>query len=250
MQIYFDNTSLMTAPYSVRTIDHDSLSPREITAFNLARQRGGVLVDSEYKSKTIKVTGIITGNNSANLENNIDAFKELLSRQGKNLDIDYAGTVRRYEATATKVDIPRESYHLTFAPFSIEFFVPSGIGKATIIDAVSLSAISASPYVGLLSIGGTANTFPKITITFTAVSGGTKVDLLANGDKISISKSFAVNDVLVIDCENMQVTVNGIVFDYVGIFPTFGVGANIYEIDVTATSFTYNVVFNFYKMFI
>ena len=188
MQIYFDNTSLMTAPYSVRTIDHDSLSPREITAFNLARQRGGVLVDSEYKSKTIKVTGIITGNNSANLENNIDAFKQLLSRQGKNLDIDYAGTVRRYEATATKVDIPREAYHLTFAPFSVEFFVPSGIGKSTVVDAFLLSAISITPYVGLLSIGGTANPLPKIIVTFTSASSITKLELLANGDKISISR--------------------------------------------------------------
>ncbi len=250
MQIYFDNTSLMTAPYFVRTIDHDSLSPREVTTFNLARQRGGVLVNSEYKSKTIKMMGIITGNNSANLESNIDAFKELLGRQGKNLDIDYAGTVRRYEATTTKVDIPRESYHLTFAPFTVEFFVPSGIGKATVADTVSLNAISATPYVGVLSIGGTANTSPKITITITSASGVTKVDLLANGDKISISKSFSANDVLVIDCENMQVTVNGIIVDYVGIFPVFGVGANIYEVDITATSFIYSIVFNFYKMFV
>jgi phage-related protein len=250
MQIYFDNTSLMTPPYSIRTIDHDSLSPRELTTFNLARQRGGVLVDADYKPKTIKVAGTITGADMANLEDNIDAFKSLLGRQGKNLDIEYGGSIRRYEATAVKIEIPRESYHLTFAPFTVEFYVPSGVGKDASSTSQALSGISASPYVNTLSIGGTANTVPKITITFTAVNAISKVEFLCNGDKITIARSFAVNDILVIDCENMQVTVNGAVIDYTGIFPMFGVGANIYEIDVTATSFAYNLLFNFYQMYI
>jgi len=209
-----------------------------------------VIVDSDYKPKTIKVAGIITGSSMANLEENIDAFKSLLSRQGKNLDIYYGAGVRRYEATATKIDIPRESYHLTFAPFTVEFYVPSGVGKDAMATAQLLSGISASPYVNTLSVGGTADPLPKITITFTAVNSVSKIELLCNGDKITISRAFSANDVLVIDCENMQVTVNGAVIDYVGIFPMFGVGANIYEIDVTAISFAYNLLFNFYQMYI
>ena len=250
MQIYFDNTSLMANPYSVRTIDHDSSSPRQLNTFNLARQRGSVLVNTDYQSKTIKITGVIFGANLANLERNIDDFKELLSRQGKNLDIDYAGDVRRYIATAVKIDVPRDSYHITFAPYTVEFLIPSGVGRSTNADSVSVAGILIDSYVDTLSIGGTANPKPKLSLSFVSANTVSKIEFLANGDKITISENISADDIVVIDCENLQVTINGLVVDYTGIFPAFGVGANVYEIEVTSVSHEYNINFNFYKFYI
>lgn len=250
MQITFDNTSLTTTPFLIKSVDHDSAGPRDINLFNLARQRGAVLVNSEYRPKVVRLTGTITGATQAVLEANIDTLKELFSRQGKNLDIDYSGSTRRYIATNTALQISRDYFHLSYAPFSAEFIVPNGTGIDPTLSSTILTAITAASNVNTITMLGTAYPKPKITLTLTAVNTVSKIEFLANGDKITITKTFALNDVVVIDTDNMIVTVNGAVVDYTGIFPQFGIGANVYDIEITRTSCTYNTQIDYYKNYI
>ncbi len=250
MQISFDNTSLITYPFTAKTVAHDSASPRDVNLFNLARQRGSILVNAEYKPKTIKIAGNIKGADVAELEANIDTLKELLSRQGKNLDIEYASGTRRYVATVVNLEISRDFYHLSFVPFTAEFIVPSGIGKDPTLATATISAITTAQYIGTISMVGTTYPKPMITLTFSVASSVSKLEFLANGEKISISHAIIAGDVVVIDCENMQVTINGALVDYTGIFPTFGISANIYDIEITSMSHNYALKIDYYKLYI
>ena len=97
---------------------------------------------------------------------------------------------------------------------------------------------------------GTTYPKPVITLTFSTASSVSKLEFLANGEKVSISHAIIAGDVVVIDTENMQVTINGAIVDYTGIFPTFGIGANVYDIEITSTSHNYSVKIDYYKLYI
>lgn len=250
MQITFDGISLMTTPYTVKNISNDSVENREVFVYGLARQRGAHLLNAEYKAKIFRVTGTITGADRATLEANVDEFKELMSRQEKNLDIEYAGGTRRYVATAQSINIDRDFYHNTFTPFEVDFLVPSGIGTDIASSNDTASAISTLDRIAQTTVLGTAQPKMKTTIDITAASGITQLDLLANGDKITLITGLVAGDQIIIDENTLKVTVNGVEQDYTGIFPRFLVGANVYQLLFTGTSITYNLTFSYIKTYL
>ncbi|MFA5462449.1 MAG: hypothetical protein WC274_10285, partial [Sulfurimonas sp.] len=97
--IKFDSTELLNTTYIPRYVKHESSTDRELGIMNLARDNGSVLVNDRRGTKTITLKGILTGATESALETAIDNFKELFSRQQKNLDISWAGSTRRYIAT-------------------------------------------------------------------------------------------------------------------------------------------------------
>jgi hypothetical protein len=129
--VTYDSSSISSGNYRVKTIKHDSTPGNLINSLKATRQDGQIIISDNYDVKIIEITGIIYGTSGGNLETNIDSFKELVARDDKNLDIGYAGGTRRYVCRLLSCDIPREFYHLTYAPYIVKFFVPLGIGKAS-----------------------------------------------------------------------------------------------------------------------
>lgn len=237
--ITFDSVSLQDANYTVRSARHDSSSERELDMLSIARDDGSIFVAEKYTPKTILVTGIIKASTQANVEDKIDDLKELVSRREKNLDISYAGGTRRYVAYARNIRVERDHYHINYAPYEIEFVVPSGIGKDTSVTA-SVNNQSANPtYSGTASFSGSAKPKPVITLTFGANwvdAFGLSFENTDNDEKIVINKQDAVwsnADVLEIDCENKTVERNSAVDSQVNfyrVFPTFELSSNNIEI--------------------
>jgi hypothetical protein len=250
MNITFDNVGLNSAPYAIKGINHEETAPRNITSFSLAKERGSIIVDSNYNSKTIQIEGIVSGSDPADLENKIDTLKELMSRELKNLDIDYAGGVRRYKATVNSMQINRQYFHLNYAPFTATFVIPSGVGEAITITNQQITGITDPSKTGSTTILGTAFPMPTIKLTFTAVSAVTAVSFTAGGTKITYSGAILVNGVLIIDIENKKVSLNGSEKDYTGMFPAFVIGNNDWVIDVTSTSHTYKLDIDYYKKYL
>ena len=152
--------------------------------------------------------------------------------------------------TASKINVEREYYHVTYVPFMIEFVVPDGVGYDITETTSSTAGITNLSNTGTLSILGSAPPKVKLTLTVTAVSGITSIDFLANGNKITLTTTVVINDVIIFDANTMKVTQNGVEKAYTGIFPEFGVGANAYQITANGTSITYTQAFAYTKTYI
>lgn len=240
MNITFNNTSLMSSPYSVRSFTAESVENREIFVYDLARQRGGHIISGQYKVKRFRMIGSIKGTSKDDLEANIDALKQLFDLYSKNLDIEYAGSTRRYIATAQHLTIERDYFNLTYAPFQVEFIVPDGVGYDTARTENTLATITDKTQEESITIGGTVAPMDfQLTITVTDVSAISAIAFQANGNKITLTTSVSDNDVIVFDQENLKVTKNGTEVAYTGIFPQFFVGVNNFLIEATGTSIEY-----------
>jgi len=97
--IKFDGTEILDTTHVPRFMKHESAPLRSIQLLDLTRDDGQVVVSIKYAQKTIKLQGVLTGSSQADLESKIDTFKELFSRQAKNLVVDWNGTTRTYVAT-------------------------------------------------------------------------------------------------------------------------------------------------------
>ena len=235
--VQFDSASLQNVNRVVTTAKHDSAPDRDLEILPLARGEGGVFVSDHYQSKIILVSGVIKASSQDNLETEIDTFKELLSRKNKNLDIEYAGSTRRYVAYSRLVSINRDFFHLNFAPYSVEFVAPAGIGKDVSVTA-ALNAVSADPtYTGAVTFTGSAEPKPLITLTFGAGWTSAYGIKFANTDKdeeciINYSAGFSNSDILEIDCEARKVELNDNEIPFYRVFPTFEIASN--NIEITA----------------
>lgn len=247
MNITFDNVGLSSGQFFTEGIKHESSAPREMYMYTLARERGSVMVDSRIQSKEITIYGRIKADNQQALEQAIDSFKELLSREDKTLDIEYATGTRRYRAYATQPKINREFFHVSYAPFEATFIVPVGVGEDINATVSSIDNITLATKTGTLTVGGSTFPTPKIQLSIDSAVAATAVSFQCNGDKITLTKTLAASDVIVFDTENKKVTVNGSEQEYVGMFPKFAVGDNAWQIDVTRTSCQYDLLFTYTK---
>lgn len=250
MTLTFDSVDLMATPYIVRYIKHDGNPDRRLEREKLSRSRGTILLDEEFGEKVFEMAGKITGTSQANLEANIDTFKELMSRKSKNLDIGYGVSTRRYVAYVDDLKIDRDFYHLVFAPFSLKFIVPDGIGVDPTPSDIVLSNQTGASVSGNFTIEGSAYPEPEITFSFDSASSATKLELTVNGDKITITTAISASDILVIDCANKKITKNGTEIDYTGIFPRFIVGSNPYVIAITSSSHQYDMDLKYSKTYL
>ena len=97
----------------------------------LAREDGEVLIAERYGKKMILLQGTLVAASQSALDTAIDAFKELFSRPEKNLDVSWEAGTLRFVATCTRHDFDRDHYHTNAVPWTAEFTVLSGEGKAT-----------------------------------------------------------------------------------------------------------------------
>lgn len=242
--IQFDSTELRNTTYVPRTIKHESAPEREIGSVKPAHEDGEVLVTERYGKKIISINGILVGSSQSDLESKIDAFKELLSRQEKNLDIDWNGSTRRYVASCQSHSFDRDHFHLLFVPWSAEFVVLTGAGK----DTSSTTALNenvlttTTPVTDSFTMGGSKIARPVITLkgaNWPSTAKGVEYLNTDTGEKIVITrnKTWGNTDSVIIDCDLKKVTDNLSLSAYVegifyGVFPKFKIGTNNIKISV------------------
>jgi len=242
MSIKFDNTELVGTTYTPRYVKHESSPDREIVTLPITRQNGSVKISSRYGDKTITLEGIITGSSSADVESKIDIFKELFSRQDKNLDIDWNGGTRRYVATCIRHNFDRDHYNISYVPWTAEFLVPLGIGTdisaTSLYDTASITADTTT--IATLTFAGSAQPKPVITIDLTTVGSAQVVQLINNdtGQFIKIDGPFSNADQIIVDCNALTVKKNGTAIVFRGSLPVFIIGANSFSMTIIGSGST------------
>lgn len=241
--ISYNSLSLQDTTYRTEKIEHLEMPRRNVNVEARSRRDGQVFVSGFFGSRRIRVRGHIVAASASALKTALDALQAKLNSEGATLDIGYGGGTRRYaNVVVERQDIPKESYHYTFVPFDITFLVPSGVGEDTTATTEDDAGLSSSPITQALTLTGSADPLPVITITVNSATAFTilKVKNDTTGEEIIVgptAASFAALDEIEIDCENMTVKLNGTEKDFTGVFPTWQPGSNTLRITTVATAF-------------
>lgn len=229
----------------VITTDVYSTPNNEIQADELAEADGALIVKQRYTSKPFKVEGYIQKPTRLELDIARDAFTAALSAKNQPFDIDYAGGIRRYLASAQNIMIGYSG--ATTYSFSVEFLSPDGMGwdldSSSLITALNVTTAS---FDQPITVGGSYMAEPVIAVNLGSVTGGTtKTITLTNGVSlrgVSITRTWDSGDVLEVDSLKKTVFVNDIATDFFGQFPAWKTGAGFlgYLDDFTTRSVTIN----------
>lgn len=214
------------------SIEHTNIPEKLMGLYALADADGSSIPAINYPSKKVTIGGVIKGSTQADLDSRIDTFKGYFNGKDKNLDITYGSSTRRYIATANAVSVVRQQKAL-FATFQIEFLCTNPFGLDTSASALftTHTGSTVATFTETPTVGGNAPfQLPIFTITLTAITGAGDYVLISNDNNnqeiMLYGLGLVAGNVIVIDCEQRIVTVNGVEVDYYGTFLELEPGAN------------------------
>lgn len=253
--ISFAGNSLQTTNILTADIAHEQWPVRDVKMYAIAHANMSKIPYTSFPSKSVVVRGKVIDTTIAALDSRLDTFRSYFLSQDQNLDIGYGGSTRRYIATANTVAIDRPG-GLSYANFSIEFYVTEPFGRETsTTSALTAAGRTLASYSDPYTFLGTAPIQqPIVTVTLTAVSGATNKTITignaGSGQQITITRTWTAADILIVDSTLKKVTVNGTEVDFSGAFPEFAPGSQTitYNDDFTSRTFTYGITY--YKRYI
>jgi hypothetical protein len=243
------NDYIFSGDCSVTRLNSDSGTPQELNLMKISRQDGAKLISSNFAPKEITIGGILKGDTISDLELNIDTFKKAVMITNGNLDMDYAGSYRRYKVDCSACTISREYYNVTFAPFEVKFICSdppfskdiSAIGGTDILnDVYSAENITSESVTNSFTVDGSAIPKGKIQYKFDAIGDIGSFDFinLSTSKQLNISTAFTSGDEILIDHDNMSVSLNGEPVEFDGVFPDLKLGSNSFESNMYLSSGT------------
>jgi hypothetical protein len=246
MSIKYDSTELQNATYLPRYIQHETSPERLIDSIKLIRQNGEIIIDDTMSIKYIDIVGVLIGSSKSDLETKIDAFKELISRKDKNLDIDWAGGTRRYVCRSIRHEFKRDFYNILHCPYLIRFLVPSGIGIATAeVTLLDKSGIVATTNSEALTFLGSVQPKPKHRIDITTLGNADviRIENVDTGDYMDVDLKISTGFIgsFEIDEENQTVTAGTTNLNYRGKFPSVNPGLNNLKMTVYGSGSTLDI---------
>lgn len=248
--------NLQTATIITNNVDHHSMPEIDAKQYPFAHAPGSTIPFTNFPSKTIPLTGTLSAASITAMDALVDTFKAYFLGTNLNLDIGYNGGTRRYQATAnTPVKIVRPG-GLQWGTYSAQLVCNNPFGMdTTSTAAVTAAGRTLSTYSDTFTFTGTAPwQLPVATFTFSVLTGGTNGQLTwgnaATGQAITIIRTWAATDVLVIDSTQSSVTVNGATVSFFGAFPTFppGSGTMAYVDTFTTRTFSIAVTYTAYYL--
>lgn len=242
----------------VEEIDHSDVPEKSIDLYPIANaNKSAIAGDPEFTSKVITVTGTIVGSTVADLASRIDTFKGYFNGKDKNLDIGYGAGTRRYIATADKTPSIKPKAKKRYAPFTIKFICTDPFGRDTSSSNLwtAKTGFTSATFTEAMTVGGTAPyQLPVFTITLTAISGAGDYVLISNDNNnqeiLLYGLGLVAGDVIVIDCAERTVTVNGVEVDYYGTLLELEPGANSITYTDGFTTRTVNVSATYVKRYL
>lgn len=224
-ELSFNGNLLQTNNIITNVIDHTDGADTIFDLQQVANANHSSITDIDSPSRTITISGVIKGNDTVDLAQRIDTFKSYFNGKNKNLDINYAGSVRRYIATVPPGNIKvKFRGNVLFAAFTVTAVCTEGFGSdvsPTVLFDETGHTTGSFTATGV--IGGTApHQLPIFTIKFNDLTGdGDYVQIANNANNQSIiiaGEDIDPGDVLVINSEKHIVTLAGSEIDYTGVF--------------------------------
>lgn len=206
------------------------------------------IVDVKYSRKIITVTGWLISNSVANLRTLRDNFMNNLRPSEGDLTINDGSGDLVYKATIQSISVPEEHWMINQLPWTCEFLCEP-FAKTALLSPAAWTALGTGATNKTPAITGTYKAKPTITVTVVTETNMTifKWDNVTTGDWIQVEPSggFANGDILIINCENETVTLNGADQDFTGVFPNFLNGTNNITITNTATACNVTVSYTY-----
>lgn len=217
---------------------------RLVTIAELAGARGVKVLRTLLKGKIIEVSGIITGSTEADFISKVREFvRQLLAESGQNLQIENVNGTFVYEgATLLNADNLVETelpHNVTLIPFRAQILAPKGFARSITQTKKTDLDITSVPFTSTITISGTAEPEPVVTLTFDIASTITDVTFTNNttNEQITVAGlSFANGDKLFIDLAKKEVRHNTAKKTFTGIFPRFAIGLNSYTLTVAGSN--------------
>jgi len=210
---------------------------------------GGVQENYFFRKKNVRLDGYIKADTPEELNIAIDNLKWAILQSNKKLQIKVNWVIR--EANASLINgsslFSREYFHLTFIPFSLEF---RALEKFKEIKRVSNSILNQTATLIAAQYNfGTATALPVFTISFNSASWVNNIAIELWDSEIIITESISSSDVLIIDCDNKTITLNGSEVDYLWVFPELMVWDNTYTITTNGT-YDYNMTIYYFNTYL
>lgn len=251
----YDGNNLQTDNIIISLIDHESTPTKNAVLYALAHANKSVIPYINYPNRIVKIAGKVTAASIAALDTALDTFKSYFNGQDKYLDVGYGGGLRRYIATTdTPVIIDRPG-GLAFANFAIEFVctIPFGLDISATAALAATGRTSGVYNDNYTFLGSAPYQLPIVTLTMTTIPDADSRQIIwgngNNGQVIAINRIFTSGDIVIIDCVEKTVTVNGLPVAFTGGFPAFPLGAQVFQYSDTFTSRTFDVGVSYLKRF-
>jgi hypothetical protein len=212
---------------TVTKVEHDQIPIQNISIQELARRDRATIVNRQLTPKKITIEGRITGNDIDDLEHNIETFKSNIIGSNMVFQIQYAYETRNYYVELNSLNISRESYHVTYIPFTMELIAADPVSYGSSYSK-SWTNVYTSVYDCTLTAYGSFYPEPIITITVIAATNIGLITFKNNttGKEIKISMNYSIGDSIIISMITNSITVNGTRTDFTGNLPEFVTGTN------------------------
>lgn len=223
--------------------------PRDLQIENIAGADGGVLVDSKFRPRTISVSGTITGATQLELETRITLFNRAMNKVEKELRIEDEGSFIVYTATPGVIQVERPR-GLTKADFAVEFTCSNPIGLEKGVLTLLSDTYTTATAQSAINVLGSYQADPVISMTLNSFTGSGDQSITIRNAKnfagITITRTWTAGDEIEIDCGSLDVTVNGSLVDYSGLFPSWqpGDGTVTYEDTLTTRDVDITMTYN------
>lgn len=241
--LYFNSNNIgAVTGVELYNYDGNRLPTRDIKINKIARRDLSVITSSEYVSKEIPVYLDVCSGTRADTEATVSQVKALVQTQNGELIVEQGGLFITYTATMNEFNI---EWNGNKAYVEIIFIASDPIGKAESATLFSGTAITTSTWASNITVGGNTTAYPVTTLLLNSGTGLTNKQIVVHNAKtnqgIRVQRTWLVNDLLVVDSEKMEVTVNGIPVNFTGMFPQFATGSQQVKVFDTLTTRNYNV---------
>lgn len=226
---FFNGYDLTSVPGLTVLSTNPYIPPqRKINIADIIRTDRAKATSAFYTKRQISVKVGITAGSRALIEQALDSLMAMLQGVEKELIMNQGAGQRKYFATLSDAVINASGG--SYLEITLVFECSDRFGydlQSTLALIVSYTATA-----NIVFAGSAPWQAPIITITFSAVTGGTSKDVVVgNGvtnQKVTINRTWVAGDVLVIDTLAGTVKVNGVEVAFSGALPLFTPGTGVF----------------------
>jgi hypothetical protein len=243
--ITFNGYDLQTSDVTVTSLpDIDDVGNIENNYLPLSTSNGQKIFETRYSGRRITLSGYIFGSSVADIEQKMDEMKKSIDQGiASFLDIDYAGSTRRWKA---KVDSIEFGARLGTTRQFVVLLSTLGFGYDIIPQSLVYANETGAKTTKTIDFDGSIYPLPIYTIDVNSSSGLTSISIenTTANKKIIVGNAFTSGDQLIVNTEEKYVLYNGANSDFQGVSPEvkkgqnnikFEFGSVSHDVDITVT---------------
>lgn len=221
--VTFNNLSLALVPgLSILGTNPHRPAPVKLTSSQLVTSNKSVVSSQFYGTRKINILCSVEAGTKTLLQQRLQTLESILQGREKVLNITWAGVATDFTATKSNLSVTYDGGG--FAEVDIEFTCSDPMGYATSSTTLyNYAHLVGGAYSFAVTWLGNVTQRPVITITINSVTGGSNqtisISNTATGQTLTVTSSYAANDVLIIDTKNKTVTINGVTSLATGNYP-------------------------------